>query len=63
MNCTFKRCLSSLTWMGHPDDRALTQMAQQSGWKLYEGAGWRCKRHQPSAIAIAHAGEAGNGAS
>jgi len=47
MNCAEKDCLASVTWFGHPDDPVLAKLAKTAGWRVFEGKGWLCKRHQP----------------
>lgn len=50
MRCAHEGCLASVIWFGHPDDPAIAVLARQSGWRVHEGKGWLCKRHQPQAI-------------
>lgn len=44
--CTQPGCLATMSWFGHPTDRALANLAKQRGWKVEESSGWRCPHHQ-----------------
>lgn len=45
MNCARNGCLASFTWFGADDDKALTAMANERGWRVLEGSGWVCPHH------------------
>lgn len=44
--CTSPKCLATVSWVGHPSDPALADLAKFAGWRVMEGSGWRCPKHQ-----------------
>ena len=48
MRCGERKCLAEIQWFGDQDDPILVKMAEDRGWMLLEGSGWRCPHHAPS---------------
>lgn len=52
MNCAAPDCRASIAWVGHPEDKALDNIALASGWRYIAGGGWRCPKHQRAARVV-----------